>query len=68
MTIENIVNIRTEEEFTSAALELFRYQAERCAPYREYIALLGIDPAEVKRVEDIPFLPIEGDHPSGERR
>ena len=59
MTIENIVNIRTEEEFTSAALKLFRYQAERCAPYREYIALLGIDPAEVKRVEDIPFLPIE---------
>ena len=59
MTIENIVNIRTEEEFTSAALELFRYQAERCAPYREYIALLGINPAEVKRVEDIPFLPIE---------
>ena len=59
MTIENIVNIRTEEEFASVALELFRYQAERCAPYREYIALLGIEPTEVKRVEDIPFLPIE---------
>lgn len=59
MTIENIVNIRTEEEFVSCALELFRFQAEHCAPYREYITLLGIDPKEVERVEDIPFLPIE---------
>lgn len=59
MTIDNIVNIRTEEEFVSCALELFRFQAEHCAPYREYIALLGIDPTEVERVEDIPFFPIE---------
>ena len=41
------------------ALELFRFQAERCAPYKRYIDLLGINPAEVESIEQIPFLPIE---------
>ena len=40
-------------------MELFRYQAGRCEPYRRYIELLGINPAEVNTIEDIPFLPIE---------
>lgn len=40
------------------ALDLFRRQAQQCAPYRQYIELLGVDPRSVERVEDIPFLPI----------
>ena len=40
-------------------MELFRRQAEQCPPYSEYISLLGVNPAEVNRVEDIPFMPIE---------
>jgi hypothetical protein len=59
LNIDNILNITTRDAFDTAALELFRYQAERCAPYRRYIELLGIEPEEVKRVEDIPMLPIE---------
>lgn len=59
LNIDNILNISTRDAFDTAALELFRYQAERCAPYRRYIELLGIEPEEVKRVEDIPMLPIE---------
>ena len=43
----------------TTALELFRSQARECAPYRQYIELLGIDPDSVKSVEEIPFLPIE---------
>lgn len=58
ISIDNILSISSQEEFDSRALELFRYQSEHCAPYRQYIALLGIDPKEVVRVEDIPFLPI----------
>ena len=58
-TIDQITAIATEAEFTTEALKLFRYQAERCAPYRDYITLLGIDPESVERVEDIPFMPIE---------
>ena len=59
LTIDQILSINTDEEFEAAALELFRFQADKCKPYREYISLLGIDPEEVGSVEDIPFLPIE---------
>ncbi len=54
-----IFSIHTDEEFCEVALELFRWQAERCAPYRQYIELLGIAPQSVKSIEQIPFLPIE---------
>ena len=37
---------------------MFRFQAEACAPYREYLGLLGIGPQSVGRVSEIPFLPI----------
>lgn len=59
LTIDQILSIKTDAEFEAAALELFRFQAERCKPYKEYISLLGIDPSEIERIEDIPFLPIE---------
>lgn len=59
LTIDQILSIKSDAEFEAAALELFRFQADQCKPYKEYISLLGIDPSEVKRIEDIPFLPIE---------
>lgn len=57
--IDKIVSISTEAEFSEVALGLFRFQAERCEPYRRYIELLGIEPSQVQRVEEIPCLPIE---------
>lgn len=59
LTIEDIVAIRSAEEFERCALELFRFQAERCRPYRRYLELLGVDIEAISRVEDIPFMPIE---------
>ena len=56
---DKIVAIASEQEFVAAALEVFHFQAQRCAPYKQYIELLGIDPQEVKSLEQIPFLPIE---------
>ena len=56
---EKIFSISSDAEFEAAVLELFRRQAEQCPPYSEYISLLGVNPAEVNRVEDIPFMPIE---------
>ena len=40
------------------ALEVFRFQAEHCAVYAEYLRLIGADPASITRIEDIPMLPI----------
>ncbi len=56
---DNIFSIATEQDFEQMALALFRYQAERCAPYRQYIELLGINPHKVTHIDEIPFLPIE---------
>ena len=56
---DDIFLISSDAEFEREALRLFRYQAEHCAPYAEYIHLLGIEPSAVCRVEDIPMLPIE---------
>lgn len=59
ITIDEILNIATPQEFDSVALRLFAHQAQRCKPYADYISLLGIDPHEVREVSEIPFLPIE---------
>lgn len=53
-----IFAIGNDCEFQQAALSIFRRQAERCAPYRAYIDLVGIDPQAVRRIEEIPFMPI----------
>ncbi|MGI4833565.1 MAG: hypothetical protein ACRYFK_08915 [Janthinobacterium lividum] len=45
--------------FEAQALALFQHQARHCPPYAAYLAALGRDPAAVRRVADIPFLPIE---------
>ncbi|MDY3979254.1 MAG: acyltransferase [Tidjanibacter sp.] len=58
-TIEEITAIATAGEFDDAAMELFRFQARRCEPYRRYLELLGVNPYEVIGVDQIPFLPIE---------
>jgi hypothetical protein len=43
----------------AAALQLFQYQAVHCPPYTAYLAALGCQPAQVQRVAEVPFLPIE---------
>ena len=52
MNIDTILSIGTEAEFKTCALELFRYQAEHCEPYRRYVELLGIDPCEVHSIAE----------------
>ena len=56
---DEIFLIGSEAEFEREALRLFRHQAEHCAPYAEYVRLLGVEPSQAQRVEDIPMLPIE---------
>jgi len=44
--------------FEDIALDLFRFQAEHNPVYREYIHILGLNPLNISRLEDIPFMPI----------
>ena len=56
--LNQIFSIHDHAEFEQCCLSVFRRQAEQCAPYREYLALMEIDPSAVQRLEQIPFLPI----------
>ena len=47
-----------EDSFENIALLLFRFQAEHNPLYRQYIELLGIDPAAVASLDEIPYLPL----------
>jgi phenylacetate-coenzyme A ligase PaaK-like adenylate-forming protein len=54
-----IFNIKTEKEFSNLALEIFKFQFENNTVYRSFCDLLNRHPSDVKRIEDIPFLPIQ---------
>ncbi len=56
--LDRIFLLQEERAFEALALSIFRRQADECAPYREYLSLIGCDPQVVEHVEQIPFLPI----------
>ncbi len=58
LPLPDILAIQSVAKFEQACLEIFRFQTTHCKIYGEYIRLLGIDPALVRQVNDIPFLPI----------
>lgn len=59
MSLDTVFNINSAKEFEQRALQIFQHQFENNAVYRSFCDLLYKHPAEVTRVEDIPFLPIE---------
>lgn len=56
--LERPFAITGEQDFNALALDLFHLHAERNPVYRGFLNALGRDPASVRLVEDIPFLPI----------
>lgn len=48
-----------EEVFSGLAMEIFRYQAIKCAPYAKYMELLGVDTNRIMSIDEIPFLPVK---------
>lgn len=59
--LPDIFGLTDDAAFEQSALALFRYQAAATAPYGEYLRRLGYDEASieaVRRIEEIPFLPI----------
>src|ERR1700761_4303347 len=45
-------------QFTTRALDVFRFQYAHNPLYRQYTDTLGIDPLAVRQLTDIPFLPV----------
>ena len=56
--INNIFSIKSEQDFSSLALQIFRFQAENNPVYRAYLKYLHKN-NEIQSVRDIPFLPVE---------
>src|SRR5690606_35454912 len=59
MLEKEIFNINTSEDFERLAIEIFRFQYENVAVYRNFCTLLGKNPITVKYIDNIPFLPIQ---------
>ena len=57
ITPDDIFRIADRATFDAAALEVFRRQARDCAPYREYLARIGVRAECVDTPEKIPYLP-----------
>jgi len=55
----SIFNIKTAQEFSSLALDIFKFQFDNNKVYRSFCDLLYKHPSDVNTVEDIPFLPIQ---------
>jgi phenylacetate-coenzyme A ligase PaaK-like adenylate-forming protein len=53
-----IFTVKTNEQFTELALDIFRFQAAHNLIYSSFINALNINPSIVKSVAEIPFLPV----------
>jgi hypothetical protein len=56
---DQIFDIPSNSQFNVLVMETFLHQYAQNPIYREFVDLRRIRPAEVTRIEDIPFLPIE---------
>tara|TARA_B110000495_G_scaffold29092_1_gene21964 strand:- start:93 stop:1067 length:975 start_codon:yes stop_codon:yes gene_type:complete len=54
-----VFNIQDQSDFKTCALQVFRHQFKNNAIYRSFCDLLYIHSSDVKKVEEIPFLPIQ---------
>lgn len=55
----DIFQIGSKKEFEKITLKVFRFQYDNNIVYRDFCSLLKKDKSNVKRIEDIPFLPIQ---------
>jgi hypothetical protein len=58
-SFQNSLSKINESSFDNHAIHLFKYQASNNRTYKEYLDSLSIEPNDITRVEQIPFLPIE---------
>ncbi|MFP5081124.1 acyl transferase [Pedobacter sp. JCM 36344] len=55
---KQVFSIAKNKDFEEIGLAIFRYQANNCAVYRDYIRNLNINLSEVSSLKKVPYLPI----------
>ena len=58
-TPSDIFHIDSKKEFDKISLKLFRFQYDNSEVYNQFCGFLNKDKTNVKKIEDIPFLPIQ---------
>ena len=56
---QDIFTISSQKQFEKIALKVFRFQYENNLVYQEFCDFLKIDKQSVKKLQQIPFLPIQ---------
>ena len=56
---EQIFKITSEDNFKKMALTVFKHQFKNNKVYRSFCDLIYVHPSDVKKIEEIPFLPIQ---------
>lgn len=59
MKRNSIFNLHSNNEFDKMALEIFQFQAKNNVVYKDFLTHIHIDAHTVKKIEEIPFLPIQ---------
>ncbi|WCO01385.1 LuxE/PaaK family acyltransferase [Psychroserpens ponticola] len=59
INIQDIFSMSSEDRFNAMALDVFKFQFDNNPVYRSFCDLLYKHPSDIKRIEDIPFLPIQ---------
>ena len=58
LNTNQIFNISSDNDFEKMAVEIFNFQYKNNKIYKKYCDLLKINPKNVKKITEIPFLPI----------
>ena len=58
-TIYNEILNVPKVDFDALALKLFKIQSENCLPYKQFLTHISIEPENVTKIDQIPFLPIQ---------
>ena len=59
ITATDIFTISNQKQFEKIALKVFRFQYENNLVYREFCDFLKTDVQRVKKIQQVPFLPIQ---------
>jgi hypothetical protein len=59
MKRNSLFSIQNSNDFEKKTIEAFRFQANNCTVYKQFLSLLQINIIEVKSINQIPFLPIQ---------
>lgn len=57
--VNRIFKVKTDDQFTEIAIEVFHHQYENNIIYKQFVDLLGVETSKITCLKEIPFMPID---------